>query len=227
MRRFIMTAGLALAGASMLGAQTPQAKVSKESDPTNKVAAGTLPAGWQVRLDDKDQTRYTAADTRFVAMGNGYHVTSGPAALYYSSTSTAPAENYTVTATLTQTKAPMHPEAYGVFVSGKDLADSEKQSYAYFLVRGTGEYMVNHRAGKDIHKIIPWTPSPAVNKADANGQATNTLQVKLMADSVRFLVNGTQVGAVARDHYGSGAGFAGLRVNHNLDVHVAKFEITK
>ncbi|HYD53454.1 MAG TPA: hypothetical protein VEA99_12535, partial [Gemmatimonadaceae bacterium] len=117
--------------------------------------------------------------------------------------------------------------AYGIFISGRNLEDSDKQDYAYFLVRGTGEYMVNHRAGKEVHKIIPWTAHPSVNKADASGKATNTLEARIGADSVRFVVNGAAVAAIPRDHYKNTSGVAGLRVNHGLDVHVSKFEVKK
>lgn len=228
MRHLALSAALLALGATTLQAQAQQARpVAKDADPTKKVAAAALPAGWRVRLDDKDATRYTANDTRFVAMGPGWHVTSGPAALYYNAAHVAPAETYTVRATMTQTKAPAHPEAYGIFLSARNLDDSDKQDYAYFLVRGTGEYMLNHRAGREVHKIIPWTASPAVNKADANGRQTNALEARVGADSVRFVVNGTQVAAVPRDHWRNTAGIAGLRVNHNLDVHVDKFEIVR
>jgi hypothetical protein len=211
-------------GASVAGAQAQQ---SKDPDPTRKVAAGKLPAGWAVRLDEKDRRRYTADDTKFEAMGTGWHITSGPAALYYNAAHTAPGDTYTVTATLIQTKAPAHPEAYGIFISARDLADSAKQDYAYFLVRGTGEYMVNHRAGMDVHKIVPWTAHPKVNKSDAAGKATNTLEARVGADSVRFVVNGATVASIPRDHYRNTSGIAGLRVNHNLDVHVSRFEVKK
>ena len=76
------------------------------------------------------------------------------------------------------------------------------------------------------HVLRPWTENAAIVKADANGKATNTLTVKTAADSVRLFVNGAQVTALPRDHTGDPSGAVGLRVNHNLDVHVAKFEVT-
>jgi hypothetical protein len=220
-----MTVALLLAAtAGTVGAQAQQA--AKDADPTRKVAGGQLPAGWRVRLDDKDMARYTANDTKFFAIGPDFHVTSGPAALYYNAAKhSAPGDTYTVSVTLTQTKAPAHPEAYGIFLSGRNLDDAAKQDYAYFLVRGTGEFLVNHRAGKDIHKIINWTAHPAIAKQDASGKATNAIAARIGADSVRFIVNGTQVAAIPRDHYRNTSGVSGLRVNHNLDIHVAKFEV--
>jgi hypothetical protein len=185
-------------------------------DPTKKVAGGALPAGWMGRTD---RATDKLTDAKFVAMGPGYHVTSGPAAIYWNP-KTVTSGPFTATTTLTQTKAPTHPEAYGIFFMGKDL-DAPTQSYMYFIVRGDGKYMVNHRAGEAVHKLIPWTDNAAIVKADANGKATNKLTVDATkADSVRLLVNGTQVAALPTSQFGGTNGLVGLRVNHNLDVHV-------
>jgi hypothetical protein len=160
-----------------------------------------------------------------VAMGPGYHVTSGPAAIYWNP-KTVTSGPFTATTTLTQTKAPTHPEAYGIFFMGKDL-DTPTQSYMYFIVRGDGKYLVNHRAGEAVHKLIPWTDNAAIVKADANGKATNKLTVDATkADSVRLLVNGTQVAALPTSQFGGTNGLVGLRVNHNLDVHIGDLTVT-
>jgi hypothetical protein len=207
-RRSLTTLSLLALAAAPLAAQGA-------NDPTHKVEGGALPAGWMGRTD-KPTDKLT--DAKFVAMGSGFHATSGPAAIYWNPKNVTSAA-FTASTTVTQTKAPTHPEAYGIFFMGKDL-DTPQQNYAYFLVRGDGKYMVNHRAGADIHKIIPWTDSPAVNKADANGKATNKLTVDASkADSVRLLVNDKQVAALPMSHLGKTDGLVGLRVNHNLDVH--------
>lgn len=226
MRRLLTTVAL-VAIASPLAAQgvKPQAQ---DNDPTHKVAGGRLPAGWSVRVDDKDAVRgMTANDLKFITMGPGLHVTTGPAAIFYNPADAATGD-YTVHATFTQEKAPMHPEAYGVFVGGENLPDSTQQ-YLYFIVRGDGKYMINHRAASAVHKIVPWTASDAVHKQDAEGKATNTVAIHVAADSVHFLVNGTQVQAFSREQmHGFTLGTqTGFRVNHNLDVHVADFGVTK
>ena len=70
---------------------------------------------------------------------------------------------------------------------------------------------------------MDWTDNAAVHKQDANGKATNTVSVDASKpDSVRLSVNGTQVAALPGAHVGSTDGFVGLRVNHNLDVHVVR-----
>jgi hypothetical protein len=78
-----------------------------------------------------------------------------------------------------------------------------------------------------VHTILGWTDNAAVHRADANGKATNTLTVDASKpDSVRVLVNGAEVAALPGSHLGSTNGIVGLRVNHNLDVHVANFSVT-
>jgi hypothetical protein len=214
-RRVIATTALALLAAAPLAAQN-------SADPDKKVDGGALPAGWSGRTDDPSAK---LSNAKFVTMGGGYHVTSGPAAIYWNTgrTTTGP---FTASATFAQTKAPSHPEAYGIFFMGKKL-DAPDQDYAYFIVRGNGQVMVKHRAGTATHTILPWTDNAAVHKQDAAGKATNTLTVDASKpDSVRLLVNGTQVAALPGSHLGSTDGTVGLRVNHNLDVHISDFTVT-
>ena len=214
-RRSLTTLSLLALSAAPLVAQGA-------NDPTHKVAGGALPAGWMGRTD-KPTDKLT--DAKFIAMGSGFHATSGPAAIYWNPKNVVTGP-FTATTTVTQTKAPTHPEAYGIFFMGKDL-DTPQQNYAYFLVRGDGKYMVNHRAGAELHKIIPWTDNAAVNKADASGKATNKLTVDATKpDSVRLLVNDKQVAALPMSHLGKTDGLVGLRVNHNLDVHIGDLTIT-
>lgn len=215
MRSLILAAAL-LSAASALPAQQ-----SVPSDPDKPAAGGQLPSGWRARLD---RPNAKIDNVKFVTMGKGYHVTTGPAAILYDSSARASGD-YTVSATFTQTKAPTHPEAYGLFIAGEEL-EGAGQSYAYFLVRGDGKVIVLHRAGGDVHRIMEWTDNAAAVKADSSGKATNTLTAAVAPDSVRFLVNGAPVMAISREHFGSAAGMYGLRINHNLDVHVADLKYT-
>lgn len=219
LRRCLSALSLVLLAATPLAAQSTGAR---EHDPDIKANGGALPSGWTGRTD-----RATAKieDAKFVAMGPGFHVTSGPAAIYWRDANTTSGP-FTASATFTQTKAPAHPEAYGIIFMGKSL-DAANQNYAYFLVRGDGKVMVKHRAGNEVHTILGWTENAAVHKQDANGKATNALTVDAtQADSVRLMVNGTQVASLPIAHLGSTNGIVGLRVNHNLDVHIADFSVT-
>lgn len=215
MRRIMLAAALVLAAAPL---------AAQGSDPDMKVSgAGALPAGWVARLD-----RSTASmdNVKFVTMGPGYHATLGPAGIFYNPKDQA-SGSFTARATFTQTKAPTHPEAYGIFVGGQNLTQPN-QSYVYFIVRGDGKYMVKHRAGSEVHTIVDWTDSPAVVKQDAEGKATNTVAIRSTKDSITYWVNDTRVYGQDRAHAGMTAtdGQVGLRVNHNLDVHISNFSVT-
>lgn len=204
---------LLLAAASPVAAQVQQ-----------EAAAWTAPAGWTVQLDKPGN----AADTKFVTMGSGYHVTSGPAAIYYPATSRAQGA-FTANASFGVRSGGSggHFEGYGLFIGGTDLNDAARQQYFYFLVRGDGKYFVAHRAGPDVHKIVDWTENAAVNKQSAGGAVSQVLSFQVTADSVHLSANGKRVHAFAKSqlHGFNTDGQAGLRVNHNLNLHISAFEV--
>lgn len=214
-----MTGVLALAAVAPLAAQKQQSK-----DPTSAVAAAAMPAGWSQRLDDKDASK----NAKFEAMGSGFHVTSGGAAIYWRAAD-AQKDNYTVSANFHQAVKNVghgdHGEAFGLFVGGRDLSDAAKETYLYFEVRQDGMYLIAHRSGENVHKPVDWTASSAIHKFDDTPN-TNDLAIKVAADSVRFFVNNTQVNALPRSGMtGDESGQVGVRVNHNLSVHVANFAV--
>ena len=63
-----------------------------------------------------------------------------------------------------------------------------------------------------------------MNKQDAAGKATNTLTVEAVGDKVRMLVNGEEVKSWERSYWNAD-GHVGLRINHNLDVHVSDYKV--
>lgn len=212
---------VAICTGSALGAQQQQSA----NDPAVKIGNTGAP-GWIVRLDDKDR-RFGPDDARFEIMGAGYHVTSGPAALYFSDVHRA-SGTFLVRASLTQMKAPPHAEAYGLFIGGADLATPQQQ-YFYLLVRGDGRFYIAHRAGSEVHPIVAWTEHRAVNKQDETGKQSNELAIQVAADSVHMLVNGQRVQSFAKSalHGFDTDGQVGLRVNHALDLHVGSFEVRR
>ena len=183
----------------------------------SSVSAQGLPAGWTARPDKGD-----ASMAKFTAMGGGFHVAPGQAAVYYREADKVSGKFHTLV-TYTQTKAPEHPEAYGMVFAGKDLA-GEGQSYVYFLVRGDGKYLVRKRTGATTSDIVAWTDSDAIQKADAAGKTTNKLEIDASGAKVGFLVNGKTVYQMAMADV---AGIVGLRVNHNLDVQIEGFAVHK
>lgn len=204
--------------------------LSAQADPDRTVAGGgTFPATWNVRTETNRQTGQPAplANVKFAAMGDGFHVTVGPAAIYWRDRDTV-SGNYHAVAKITQTKNPEHPESYGILIGGRNLADST-QSYTYFLVRAVdGMYSIRSRNGYTTRPtaIVEWTASDAVTKADSAGRATNELSVAVGGGKVRFMVNGKEVYAADAASVATN-GVVGYRVNHNLDVHLGPLGIHK
>lgn len=209
------TAALLLLLAAPVAAQTP---MNHNADPDHMVAGGALPAGWTGRTDRGQPL----SGAKFVTMGTGFHVTTGPAVILWRAADRAPGNFHTL-ATFTQTKAPMHPEAYGLFVAGSAL-DSANQAYIYCLVRGDGAFSIKKRVGDQATSIVEWTPNAAVNKADSAGKATNKIEAQFTDGKLAFSVNGTQVYSMDATA-AQATGIVGLRVNHNLDVHVDGFAL--
>lgn len=185
-------------------------------------AAGGVPAGYIGRTD-----RDTIPISRVVyrsASGGRWEVQPGPAHITYSPRDTASGQ-YTVETTFDQLQKPRFPEGYGVFIGGSAL-DQPTQRYTYFIVRGTGEYLVKMRTGDTTRTVIPWTASPAIAKTSAAGTATYRVAVQVGADSVRFRVNGQPVASVAKSAVDTD-GIVGLRINHGLRVTVTPVSISR
>ena len=218
MRKLMLTLAL-VAAATPLAAQGHD-----HMDMDQHVAGGgVLPSGWQAHLDRADAK---LADVSFVTMGDGFHFTTGPAAIYWNPANTVTGE-FSAHAAFSQTKAPMHPEAYGLLIAGSNLSSATPE-YMYFLVRGDGKYMIRHRAANgDLHTIVDWTENAAIHQQDGDGRATNALTVQGGPWGVRYLVNGTKVAEfLTKDvPYLKTDGQVGIRMNHNLDVHVSDFGV--
>ncbi len=225
MRHCLVVASLLALTAGSLSAQG--------ADPDKLVSDGGVKVpGWTGRIDPRAAAQgRKITDTRFVSMATGIHVTAGPAAIYWNPAH-SPAGNYTVSATFNQTKASAHPEGYGLMLAGRDL-EKPTQSYFYFLVRQDGKFLLNHRADDStVHKVVDWSANDAVKAVDAAGKASNKLAIVVGAEKLSFQVNGVEVTSLARSvlesgpqHSGS-TGIAGIRVNHNLDVHIDGFAVT-
>lgn len=208
------------------------AQAKPAADPDKNVAgSGTLPAGWTARLD---RATDSLKNLSFGPMGPGLHVTTGPSGIFYRESDAVPGSFHTV-ATFTQTKKPAHPEAFGLFVAGKDI-NGATASYVYLIVRGDGMFSIRQGGAVGARSTNlttggnanGWLASDAVVKEDAAGKATNTLEVSGDAASKKltFKINGKEVASIDAPN-GAVGGLVGIRVNHNLDVHVAGFAVHK
>jgi hypothetical protein len=182
---------------------------------------GAVPEGWSVRTDGDAGT----ANVKVVTMAKGLHVTLGPAIILYRDKHAGSGPFHTL-ATFTQTKNATHPEGYGLFYGGQALG-GKGQKYTYFLVRQDGKFLVKQRDGeKTIDITKGWVESAAVRKTGSEGTATNLLEIDHKRDpsKVVFMVNSEPVytlDAKATDDNGA----VGIRVNHNLDVHIDGFDV--
>jgi len=215
-----------------LGAMIAPVVVSAQDADRKVAGGGELPPGWQTRIDPRAGSGTPA---KFFVAGTGLHATSGSRAIYWRPVDVGTG-NYKVEATFTLTKAPAHAEAYGLIFAGKDLT-TPNQNYMYFTLGGNGTYLIKHRGGdaeSAIHTIANWTPSDAIAKADASGKSTDKLEVIVGAQKIQYLINGKEVYSMDRAKtVGAGAllsstdGIAGIRISHNLDVHIEGFKVSK
>jgi hypothetical protein len=190
--------------------------------------AAQAPEGWQVRID-RSQSATDPDDTpnlKVMTMGKGFHVTGGPAGTFWNPANTA-SGNFTARATFTLVKPSSHTNYYGLVLGGSDLG-GPKQTYIYFIVAQDGTYYVRHRAGDMVTDVAPKTAHAAVAKPGADGRSTNTLEVRVAGNQISYVVNGMVVHTTPK----SGAtamtdGIVGVRINHQLDVQVDGFAVTK
>ena len=193
-----------------------------DADPDRATTGGGVPAGYTARADREGTDLSTL---QYAARGDdAWEITTGPAHIVWAAADSA-SGTYTVGAEFEQLEKPTHPEAFGIFLGGQDLAGPE-QRYTYFIVRGTGEYLVKVREGGDTRDVVEWTKSEAVATQDSAGKASYQLAVQVGADSVTFLAGGECVAAVAKSAVPTD-GIAGLRVNHNLHVSTGPVEIVR
>lgn len=211
--------GATLLVTNQAASQATDTVASKQGGALQPAAA--LPPGWTARPDEGGEP----SKIRFVAMEPGYHLTLGPATILYRTEDLAQGPFHTL-ATFHQMKKPRHPEGYGLFVGGKQLKGKD-QTYTYFLVREDGAYLIKQRKGDTTSEVTKgWKPSRAIKKADAQGKATNLLEIDAKQDpkTVDFKVNGQSVYSAPAEQMDL-TGIVGLRVNHTLDVHIEGFAV--
>ena len=193
--------------------------------------------GWMGKIDAKEAADgQMLGNASFRAMGDGFHVTTGPAVAYWHSDHTA-SGNYTVKATFTEPEfmnLSGHAHPYGIVIGGNDMG-TDAQTYLYcstygngnFIVRGFGPepFQVNGRRG-EAHD--------AVNKAAENGApVTQEIALSVNGDKVECTINGTVVGSydksdvVGESKLKSTDGVYGIRFGHNTEVHVEGLTMTQ
>jgi hypothetical protein len=188
--------------------------------------AAQVPAGLKMRVD-RSQNAQDPDDNpelKVVTMGKGFRVTGGPAGVFWNPSQTATG-NYTVKATFNLQKPSNHNNFYGIVFGGSAL-DAAAQSYTYFTVSQAGTFLLKQRNGEATPTLMAATPHAAVNKPDAGGQSSNTLEVRVMGDTISYVVNNQVVHMMPKGTLKTD-GIVGVRVNHVLDVQIEGFELRK
>lgn len=197
LRNVLLVPALALAVAAPLAAQSKR------------------PDGWKVRTDrpGADETKLS-----FEHMPPGFHVTSGPSAILYNPATQAKGD-FTLESKIHLFKATSnHAEAFGVFIGGKAL-EGEAQQYTYFVINNDGKFLIKRRDGAKVTDLVPWTPAPAMKRQDGEDPVANVLAITAKGNDVTFALNGTVLATRPRSEV-LPDGIVGVRVNHNLNLHV-------
>ncbi|MCU1236847.1 MAG: hypothetical protein JWP63_4814 [Candidatus Solibacter sp.] len=185
------------------------------------------PQGWKMRVDKSTAASDpdAAGDIKFVKEGAGFHATNPQAAVYWNPANTA-SGTYTLKGTFTLMKPSGHNNYYGLVFGGSGLEGAD-QSYVYFVVAQNGSWLIKKREGAAVSNVGPKTPNDAVKKPDDSGKSTNVLEVRVGADKVDFVVNGTVVHSEPKSALPKTDGVYGIRVNHLLEVQIDGLGVTK
>ena len=185
-------------------------------------------AGWKQRVDRSTSASDPdpAGEVKFMAMAGGFHTVNPSAAIFWNPKNTVTG-TYTLKATFAQNQRSSHPNFLGLIFGGKDL-DGPNQSYTYFLVAPqAGTWIIKQMVGAQAKDVVPRGKSPAVVQLDAAGKATNTLEVRVAADKVDYVVNGTVVTSTPKSAVTTD-GIYGFRVNHAMpDNMITDLSVSK
>lgn len=195
---------------------------------TVAIASATLSAqstaGWKQRIDASTDASDPdpAGEVKFTAIPGGFQTSNPKAAVFFNPANTV-SGNYTLKGTFSQNARSSHVNYIGFVFGGKDLA-GPMESYTYFLIAPQdGTWLVKQRTGPgpmDTKTLTPKTKNAAIMMLDANGKATNTIEVRVGADKIDYVVNGMVVGSSPKTGITTD-GIWGLRVNHALpDVSI-------
>ena len=203
---------------------------------TVSFAAQTVPSGWKQRIDKSTDASDpdAAGDIKLVTAGTGYHIETPSAAVFWHPNNTI-SGHYTLKGTFTLNKPSGHVNFYGLVFGGSELAGAG-QKYIYFMVAQNGAWLVKTRDGAKTATTFPGLTGATRNGAvintavvktpDATGKSVNALEVRVSADKVEFVVNGTVVHSAPKASLVTD-GIWGIRSNHLLDINVDALSVAK
>ena len=181
-------------------------------------AAATVAAqapGWKQRIDASTSATDPdpAGQVKFMAMAGGFHTANPQAAIFWNPKNAATG-NYTLKATFAQNQRSSHPELPGSAVRRQGSRRARARATPTSRCAQNGTWLVKQRNG-EATKDVARGANPAVVQLDAGGKATNTLEVRVAADKIDYVVNGTVVGSSPKTGVTTD-GIYGFRVNHAL-----------
>lgn len=197
-------------------------------DPNNPQGENLeVPEGWEVRLDRPSEdviigSNADSSDIYFVNMTPGWHITTGPAAIFYHPANTASGSFSINTKLHLFDPGDRNREAFGVFWGGKELQSGD-QSYYYFLIRNTGDFLIKKRTGEETELIQDWTASEVIKVFDDETEGSsvqNLMTVTVQGENISFLINEEEVASISSEGMDN-EGIFGLRVNHSINLHVS------
>lgn len=220
--RSLVTVGLALLLAVPVTAQ----------DADRVVGGGIQIEGWKGRVDRAPARQgRTVNDSRLRSENGALRLSVGPAGNFWNPSHHAHG-NYEVSATFKEHRmASAHPHSYGIFIGGADL-ESDTETLMYCIAYGNGTYSVKTFHGANVQTLVDRAASDALVKADANGEATNTIGWRVEGGRASCVINGQVVRTferaqvVAADKLKALDGNYGIRVSHNVELTVSGLRMT-
>lgn len=187
-----------------------------------------VPKGWMVHVNrstvasDPD----AAGDLKFTVMRSTFHIITPQAAILWNPKNVITG-TYTLKGTFKLIKSTGYYEYFGLIFGGSDL-QGVNESYVYFMVNDDGTWLVKRRSAMSADEIGIETSSPWVKRTDLFGNSTNALEVRVMRDTVAFVINGTVVNTMPKTGpLAKTDGIYGIRSNHRLELEVEDFGVSK
>ncbi len=184
-----------------------------------------VPEGWEIRLDRPQENLIISSepdsgDIYFVNMTPGWHITTGPRAIFWHPENRAHMQYQITTKLHLFNPEGRNREGYGLFFGGMNL-NNDNQYYLYFLLRNTGDFLIKARKGSETETLQEWTSSDAIIKYEDESVSSvaNVLSVIVEREKMSFYVNEQEVASLDKGEWTTG-GIFGLRVNHAVNLHV-------
>jgi len=221
----------------MTGTAFAQQKGPADAEVARPIAGGGIKvAGWMGVIDPGAVKQgQTVNDDKFVQVGAGFEVVTGPAVTYWNPGNKVSGD-YTVSATFTEPKymnLNTHPHPYGIVIAGNDMG-TDSASYLYCAAYGNGTFIVRGFGPSAFSLNGRGGPNDAIHKAAGVGEpVTQEIGMQVKGDTVSCMINGATVASYKKaDIVTSGKlkstdGVYGIRFAHNTDALVTGLKVTK